>query len=160
MQHPEIPEGNVNKIISVAGATQIAEIKYKTFITFDELFCWHSYMPHKHHYWVFFSIKSVHIYPKYPSMETVWFRKKHSFKTQRHFFKLKKLTINFNKTLRNTFVIQLQVLVNVNNLSNWTRGDLYSIAPRLQIMFGKSLFQNFLSETGRNGISLLCLTKK
>ena len=64
MQHPKMPEGDVNKRISVAGATQNAEIKYKTFITFDDILCWHSYMFHKHHNWVFFPIKSVIVYPK------------------------------------------------------------------------------------------------
>jgi hypothetical protein len=107
MQSPEIHEGDVNKIICVAGATQNAEVKYKTFITFDKLLCWHSYMSHKHHKWVFFSIKSVHVYPKCPFMKTVRSRKKLCFKTQRHFFKLKKLPINFDKTLQTTFVIQL-----------------------------------------------------
>uniref|UniRef100_A0A8C7G283 Hook microtubule tethering protein 2 n=1 Tax=Oncorhynchus kisutch TaxID=8019 RepID=A0A8C7G283_ONCKI len=63
--------GRKTEIISVAGATQNAEIKYKTFITFDELLCWHSYMSHKHHNWVFFSIKSVHVYPKCPFMKPV-----------------------------------------------------------------------------------------
>ena len=48
-------------MICVAGATQNAEIKYKTFITFDELLWWNSYMSPKHHTWGCFLIKSVHV---------------------------------------------------------------------------------------------------
>ena len=81
-----------------------------------KIFCWHSNMSHKHHKWSFCSIISVVIYPKC------------RFQLPQHDYTLSnQLPLNSIQTYQTTFLIQLQVFLDVNNRYILRRNKLCSI---------------------------------